>query len=160
VSVLSSESNAATTAPNADPTPLTTLPGEPVSTNLMRLACVAAYLIPGTGHLLLGRWKRGLLCGGSIIAMFVLGVAMHGHLYFPNPSDKVSFAFTFANAGVGLPYFICYLLHLALNVGLGFGVAQANAITFEYGNTFLWSAGLLNYLVILDAYDIAIGRKR
>jgi uncharacterized protein DUF6677 len=32
-------------------------------------------------------------------------------------------------------------------------------VTFEYGNTFTAVAGLLNILVILDAYDTALGRK-
>ena len=38
--------------------------------------------------------------------------------------------------------------------------ATPEAATFEYGNTFMFLAGLLNYLVIHDAYDIAAGRKR
>ena len=33
------------------------------------------------------------------------------------------------------------------------------APTYEYGNTYLIVAGLLNMLVVLDAYDIAMGRK-
>ena len=33
------------------------------------------------------------------------------------------------------------------------------AVTFEYGNTFLIVAGLLNLLVVLDTYDVAHGRK-
>ncbi len=33
------------------------------------------------------------------------------------------------------------------------------AVTYEYGNAFLIVAGLLNMLVVLDAWDIAVGRK-
>ena len=33
------------------------------------------------------------------------------------------------------------------------------APSYEYGNAFLIVAGLLNALVALDAYDIALGRK-
>ena len=33
------------------------------------------------------------------------------------------------------------------------------AITYEYGNTFVIVAGLLNMLVVLDVFDIAKGRK-
>ena len=33
------------------------------------------------------------------------------------------------------------------------------AVTYEYGNTFLIVAGLLNALVVIDAFDIAMGRK-
>jgi hypothetical protein len=31
--------------------------------------------------------------------------------------------------------------------------------TYEYGNTFMIVAGLLNFLVMLDAFDIGMGRK-
>jgi hypothetical protein len=41
--------------------------------------------------------------------------------------------------------------------GLGNGIVTA--VTYEYGNTFLIVAGLLNFLVMLDAYDIGAGRK-
>jgi uncharacterized protein DUF6677 len=42
---------------------------------------------------------------------------------------------------------------------LGAGAGQVTAVTYEYGNTFLIVAGLLNSLVVLDAFDIAMGRK-
>ena len=78
---------------------------------------------------------------------------MHGHIYHPTREDPLSIFPSFANVGVGLTYFVCYLFDI------GFGAPEAVKATFEYGNTFLWTAGLLNYLTILDAYDIAIGRK-
>jgi hypothetical protein len=37
---------------------------------------------------------------------------------------------------------------------------DVKSVTFEYGNTFTAVAGLLNILVVLDAYDTALGRKR
>ena len=33
------------------------------------------------------------------------------------------------------------------------------ALTYEYGNAFLIVAGLMNMLVVLDAFDVAQGRK-
>ena len=56
-----------------------------------------------------------------------------------------------ANLGIGLPYFVAK--------ALGAGVGRAVAATYEYGNTFVIVAGLLNMLAVLDAYDIAQGRK-
>ncbi|MGE3466584.1 MAG: DUF6677 family protein, partial [Pyrinomonadaceae bacterium] len=32
--------------------------------------------------------------------------------------------------------------------------------TFEYGGRFLEVAGLLNYLAMIDAVDVAVGRKK
>ena len=57
----------------------------------------------------------------------------------------------FADIGVGLLYW------LAERSGQGIG--DMTTRTFDYGTTFLWVAGLLNYLIVLDAYDIARGRK-
>jgi hypothetical protein len=52
---------------------------------------------------------------------------------------------------VGLAYFV------ALRSGAGQGVMTAQ--TFDYGWAFLIVSGLLNYLIVLDAFDIAQGRK-
>ena len=42
---------------------------------------------------------------------------------------------------------------------MGAGAGRVTAATFEYGNAFLIVAGLLNMLVVLDAFDVAQGRK-
>ena len=42
----------------------------------------------------------------------------------------------------------------------GFGAGEVTASAYEYGNTFLIVAGLLNALVVLDAIDFAKGRRR
>jgi hypothetical protein len=46
-------------------------------------------------------------------------------------------------------------------LGIGFtdDPVHAARATYEYGNTFLLIAGLLNYLCMLDAFDISAGRK-
>ena len=87
-----------------------------------------------------------------VLLMFLLGLGMYGKLYDLGDVDQPLqiFAF-FANIGVGLPYLY------AVKTGLGIGTMTMR--TFDYGTTFLWVAGLLNYLIILDAYDIAQGRK-
>ena len=54
-------------------------------------------------------------------------------------------------AGVGAMFFVAN--------ALGYGVGDVRAVTYEYGNTFLIVAGLLNMLVVIDTYDIAVGRK-
>ena len=42
--------------------------------------------------------------------------------------------------------------------GLGTGVPAAN--TYDYANVFIYVAGLLNMLVVVDTFDIAMGRKQ
>lgn len=117
------------------------------------------WLLPGAGHVAQGRWGRGLLIGGAVIAMFITGLAFGGHL-FPmwetqgngGWSPLLQIPPMIANFGAGILYLVCWV------TGLGF-VEHAQYETFEYGNTFLLVAGLLNYLGMLDAFDIAAGRK-
>jgi hypothetical protein len=118
-------------------------------------ACVAAMVLPGLGHLVLGRRARSAVIGLGIAVMFALGFWMQGHLYTPVPGEWITWLFTAANAGIGLPYFIC----LILDFGFKLLPNQPAVATYEYGNTFLLVAGLLNYLAAMDAYDIAVGRK-
>jgi len=126
-----------------------------IQSNPMTAAvCVGGLLVPGLGHLLLQRWKRGGLLLASVVLMFVMGLQMEGALASPpNSSELLSFKTlnAFANVGVGLPYLIA--------MGEGYGEGVATSPTADYGWLFLVVAGLLNYLVVLDAFDIARGRK-
>jgi len=118
-------------------------------------ATVAAFIVPGLGHVLLGKVSRGVIVGAAIIVMFILGFLMEGHLYKPDPSEWLTWFFSFLNAGMGLPYLICLLA----DWGVQISPEQAAKVTFEYGNTFLCVAGALNMLAAMDAYDIGVGRK-
>ena len=44
-------------------------------------------------------------------------------------------------------------------VSVGWGDGRLTAATHEIGNTFHWSAGVMNMLLLLDVHDIAKGRK-
>ncbi|HKO97068.1 MAG TPA: DUF6677 family protein [Pyrinomonadaceae bacterium] len=121
---------------------------------------ITAWLIPGAGHLLQGRWARALLLGGSVWICFLAGLWMGGHLFIVKTGDPTSSILyqlppMIANLGSGLLYLICWFM------GTGFADDPVNAAkaTYEYGNTFLLVAGLLNYLCMLDAFDVAAGRK-
>ena len=128
---------------------------EPVSTLRTAAACVAALIFPGLGHVVLGKFGRALLLALTIAALFCFGFWMEGHLFWPERNEWLTWFFSFLDMGLGLPYFVC----LGLDKGFAVTSEQAAKITFEYGNTFLCVAGALNLLAMLDAYDIAIGRK-
>jgi TM2 domain-containing membrane protein YozV len=115
-------------------------------------ACLFAWLIPGAGHFYLRRPGKGLVFLVSIGALFLLGVAMDSRLDLNlGLDDLLASLFSVAQMAIGLPYFLARLL------GVG---GDVRSVTFEYGNTFTAVAGLLNILVVLDAYDTAVGRKR
>jgi hypothetical protein len=115
-------------------------------------ACILAWLVPGAGHLYLGRVGKGLVLLGSIGALFLLGLAMDARLqmYF-GLDDPLSFLRSLAQMAIGLPYFA--VRYLGLDAG------QVTSPAHEYGNTFTEVGGLLNVMVILDALDTALGRK-
>ena len=121
----------------------------------MIAACISAMILPGLGHIIVGRALRGAVIGLGIAAMFVLGFQMEGHLFTPVRGEWLTWFFSLLDAGIGVPYFVA----LALDLGFKVEPVQAAKITFEYGNTFLMVAGALNMLAAMDTYDIAIGRK-
>jgi hypothetical protein len=118
------------------------------------MAGLLAWAVPGAGHLSLGRAMRGLLLGGAVWLMFLTGLWLGGHLYslFSSTTGLLSYVFGFFNLGTGLLYILCR----AAEIGV---VDQAHLATSEYGNIFLMVAGLLNFLLALDAFDIGAGRK-
>jgi hypothetical protein len=121
---------------------------------------VAAWFFPGVGHVLLGRWGRAIILGGAVWVCFVSGLMMGGHLFSVRGSEQGLSALLqvppmIADLGAGALYIVCWLF----NAGFADDPAHAARATFEYGNTFLLVAGLLNYLLMLDAFDISVGRK-
>lgn len=112
---------------------------------------VIAWLIPGAGHLFLRKFGRGLCFFFSILCMFLIGLFLQGSLVGLDFSDLFGFLKWFAEAGAGLPYLVTKVM--------GAGGGEITSYTFDYGNIFLYSAGLLNMLIMLDAYDICVGRK-
>jgi hypothetical protein len=114
------------------------------------LLCLASWAIPGIGHLWQGR-RKGLVFLVTLPMMFAVGLALEGRLFPFELSQPLVALAAAADVGAGLPYFIARLM--------GYGAGNVVAVTYEYGNSFLIVAGLLNALVVLDAYDIALGRK-
>lgn len=115
------------------------------------LICAAAWAIPGSGHLWQGRIQKGLVFLITLPLMFVFGLWLEGRLFpFEITQPLVALA-AFADIGIGVPYFIAK--------AMGAGAGRVIAISYEYGNAFVIVAGLLNMLVVLDAFDIAQGRK-
>ncbi len=115
------------------------------------LVCVVSWLIPGAGHLLQGRRTKGLIFLLALPLMFGIGLWLEGRLFPLELSDPLVFLGAIANRGIGAPYVIARFMEA--------GAGTVTAASYEYGNTFLMTAGLLNFLVVLDAFDIAQGRK-
>jgi hypothetical protein len=115
------------------------------------LLCLAAWAIPGAGHLWLGRRGKGLVFLIVLPLMFAIGLAAQGRLFPFTLAEPLVALAAIADLGIGVPYFVAN--------ALGFGAGQVRAVTYEYGNAFIIVAGLMNLLVVIDAYDVALGRK-
>jgi len=115
------------------------------------LVCVTAWLVPGAGHLWQGRRQKGIVFLCAIPVMFVLGLTLHGTIFPFQFSEPLSGLAAIAEFGTGLPW----LFARVMDAGSG----TVTSPTWEYGNTFMIVAGLLNALIVLDAFDIGMGRK-
>jgi hypothetical protein len=120
-------------------------------TTLAVVAPIVGWLIPGGGHILLKRYVRGILLLVSVVAMFVIGLGMHGRIYKPNSGDILDILGFVGDVGSGALYFLARIMEWGDNLA-------ANAAA-DYGKTFLIVAGLLNFIAAADAHHIALGKK-
>lgn len=112
---------------------------------------VLGWAVPGRGHCLQKKYLRGAVFFGCLAAMTALGLALGGRIYSFQTENPLTILAFFADIGNGL----LFLLSRALPVGIG----DLKLATFEFGTAYLAGAGLLNFLIALDAYDIAAGTK-
>ncbi len=111
-------------------------------------------LAPGLGHWSLGRRGRAGAFFAIVGATFAAGLLFDGALFSPASDNWLFRLGAVAQMGLGLPYALGRLL------GLGpLESARVTGVMFGYGNTFLVAAGLMNMLLAMDVYDIAVGRK-
>lgn len=114
-------------------------------------AAVAGWIVPGLGHLLLRRWSKAavyFLCVGGLACA---GLAMRGGVFGPGAEDLFDRLGFFADLGAGIFYFLAHQLQTA-----GPDIAHA---TGDYGTRLFAAAGMLNFLTVLEAYDIGRGRE-
>lgn len=118
---------------------------------------IIAWLFPGGGHLVQKRYLRGIIIAVVIWSVFIIAV-VSGGAYYPGFDFKdgqlLYLLNVFARVGNGLGAMISWIVASQPSPGV------AALATFEYGGRFLEVAGLLNFLAIMDAIDIALGRKK
>jgi hypothetical protein len=125
---------------------------DPESASGPWIAVALAWVFPGLGHYYLGRRGRALLYAALVTLMFLFGLSFQGRLYSPEQGAPLTLLATFAVFGSGL-------LNIAGRLLVENPHGAILAVTYEYGCAFLLTAGLMNLLLMLDVYDIAVGRK-
>jgi hypothetical protein len=118
-------------------------------------AVALGWLIPGGGHFLLKRNGRGVLLMLCVVGMFLCGLMTRGAMFQPQTGDLLT---TLINTG-GFIGDLCSGALYLLSVGLGYNQPDTAGHVHDYGTKFLVAAGLLNILAMVDAFEIASGRK-
>jgi TM2 domain-containing membrane protein YozV len=139
------------------------------------LTAFVAWLLPGAGHLLLGRRGRGAIVFVTVLVTFLIGILMHGSMFVPggngfevNGTGTLTATSQVSGGGDVLSKLIQYggfvgdaaagLLYILASF-LGYAVPDQAGHAADYGSKFLVAAGLLNILAIVDAYEIATRQK-
>src|ERR1019366_3415622 len=98
---------------------------EETQTGSLVLLALAAWAVPGAGHLWLRRRSKGLVFLLALPAMFAFGLALRGRLFPFDLSDPLAALAALADLGIGLIYFAAG--------AFGYGAGEVRAVTFEYG---------------------------
>jgi uncharacterized membrane protein YdfJ with MMPL/SSD domain len=92
----------------------------------------------------------------SITLMYLCGLMMRGAMFQPQNGDLLTILINTGGFIGDLASGILYLL----TVWLGYNQPDMAGLVHDYGTKFLvTTAGLLNILAMVDAYEIAAGRK-
>lgn len=115
------------------------------------VSMVMALVVPGAGHVYLGRRARGAAFFLVVTFMFLVGLLLDGSLYSLGESrgSLLRILASLGSMGSGALYMIGRVLGPRGSI---------TSVTWEYGTTFALTAGLMNLLLVLDCYDI--GRRR
>ena len=118
-------------------------------------AVALGWLIPGGGHFLMKKRLRGALLAVSVASMFALGLLMRGAFFEPQGGDLMTVLIYYGgfvgNLASGLLYFLA--------TWMGYSQPDVAGHVHDYGTKFLVSAGFLNVLAMVDAYELATGKK-
>jgi len=123
-----------------------------------------SWLLPGSGHLIQKKRLKAAVFFFGIILLLLFGIIMEGTFFLPYTETSNAFGQMqrqyhpllvlgyLGDLGSGLFYFIVKLL--------GYSKGSIAAVTYQYGTAYMVTAGLLNYLIALSAFDIARGKKK
>jgi hypothetical protein len=112
---------------------------------------LAGWILPGLGHALQKMWGRALACFLTVGALVIVGAGMRGNLFTSDGGDAFASLGYLADLGTGSFYALARSLETN-----GPDVSHADG---DYGTRFLATAGVLNLLAALHAYEAARGRK-
>jgi hypothetical protein len=111
-----------------------------------------SWLLPGLGHFIQKKYLKGIVFLAGVLLLLACGLVMEGKLYDTKQLHPLLILGFLGDLGNGLFYFFIKII--------GLGKGNIEAVTYHYGTTYLVSAGLINYLIALNAFDIARGKRK
>lgn len=109
-------------------------------------AALSSWFLPGSGHYLCGQKDKGLLVGGAVVVMFVAAMLFAGG-HAVDRVDSPAYFIGVSLFGLGSLFAGLVTAPLKLTAPL--------PSFYECGYTLALVAGLMNLVVMLDAYTIA-----
>ncbi|MCC6511244.1 MAG: hypothetical protein IT423_19235 [Pirellulaceae bacterium] len=143
--------------------------GEPLDLGNRELAAFLAWLVPGAGHYYQRRYLKSAIFCIAIMSTFLLGMLVGGGRCVYASWNQVDARWQYVlQAGVGLPAmpaaYQAYRVGKGLPPAMGGFMAPPNSVAdlsewneksssgFDMGTLYTMIAGLLNILVIFDAW--------
>lgn len=109
------------------------------------------WLVPGLGHALQKMWGRAAIFFVSVALLVGLGVRLRGNIFTAGEEDSFDRLGYVADLGAGSFYFVARMVEK--------NGADTSKVSGDLGTRFLATAGVLNLLAALHAYEVARGRK-
>ena len=122
-----------------------------VNPALALVAAVAGWFLPGLGHALIGKWGKAVIYFVAVALLAIIGLRMRGNVFTSNAADAFDMLGFFADIGNGIFYFLAGAINPA-----GPNVAVAAG---DYGTRLFATAGVLNFLCVLELLQIAFGSR-
>lgn len=112
---------------------------------------IAGWLVPGLGHALQFMWGRAVVVFLAVGLLAGAGASMKGNVFTRDGSDAFDTLGYAADLGTGTFYVMARNMQPD-----GADVSHADG---DYGTRLLATAGVLNLLAALHAFEAARGRK-
>jgi hypothetical protein len=122
-----------------------------INPGLALIAAVAGWFVPGLGHALLGKWSKAVVYFFAVAVLVFVGLRMRGNVFTSNAADAFDMLGFFADIGNGIFYYLAGVINPAgPNVAIAAG---------DYGTRLIATAGVLNFLCVLEAVQIGFGSR-
>jgi hypothetical protein len=144
------ESSQNTTAGGSQSAPPSNEERSPGESRALALG-VAGWLLPGLGHALQFMWGRAIVVFLAVGLLVGAGASMKGNVFTRQGNDAFDTLGYIADLGTGSFYLFARVIETS-----GADVSHADG---DYGTRLLATAGVLNLLAALHAYEAARGHK-